>query len=267
VVAHGCTTWAYSGLKQFLSETDPIEHISKVSIERESMEMADFLVSPSKYMNDWVRTYVSSRSLSKKLVLRQPYYIDEHLDSKVNYVPESIAFFGRLEERKGLGLFIDSVLDLYSDKNFSSEIYIFGKPGWMKTGEFGDQYVKRRFSESERSIKYTLITNLSSQEAMEKIQDKKSLVVIPSQLDNAPYTIVESMVKQFPVVSINTGGIPEYLPQEYIAQNNSGSLSGMISRILLEKKMIKNMDYNSDLANDDWKSFIRNPREFFQGLK
>jgi glycosyltransferase involved in cell wall biosynthesis len=262
VVAHGCTTWAYSGLKQFLSETDPIEHISKVSIERITMEMADYLVSPSRYMNDWVSTYVTSKTASSKTVLKQPFYLSENLGANASYTPESIAFFGRLEERKGLGMFVDSILQLHATTNFSPEILILGKPGWMKTGEFGDQYVKRRFSDDKNSIKFSISTNLSSEEAMQKIVEKKSLVVIPSQLDNAPYTIVESIVKKFQVVSVNTGGIPEYLPQENISQNNSDSLCKLMVKFLGEQQLNSNSIYSPVDANEAWKSFVRDPKNF-----
>jgi glycosyltransferase involved in cell wall biosynthesis len=264
VVAHGCTTWAYSGLKQFLSESDPLEHFLKVSLERKSMQFADYLVSPSEYMRSWTKEYIGSTNSRNKIVLKQPYFLMAHdpAEYKAAKIDPSFVFFGRLEERKGLRLFVDAVLDFHSLYDQRPKILIVGKPGWMKSGEFGHDFARKQFQKLENEINYEIFTDLQSHEAIDLIKISNSIVVIPSQLDNAPYTVIESIVNGFKVVSIKTGGIPEYLPDANISENNKEALA----RKLYEVGYLKTKDhypyYDYELANSQWREFISNPEDF-----
>lgn len=264
VVAHGCTTWAYSGLKQFLSESDPLEHFIKVSLERKSMELADYLVCPSGYMLRWTNGYINSNHAKNRIVLKQPYFLDRDIEARRDFsdsIP-TFAFFGRLEERKGLRLFVNAIIEFYSKYAEKPRVLIIGKPGWMKSGEFGNDFVNKEFKNSGHQIDFEVHTSLNSAEAIELIRANNCLVVIPSQLDNAPYTVIESILNGFKILSINTGGIPEYLPEAYISENNTESLSKKMYEVGFFKGQDDYPEYDSILANSKWKKFIINPSEF-----
>jgi glycosyltransferase involved in cell wall biosynthesis len=264
VVAHGCTTWAYIGLKQFLSESDPLEHIIKVSLERKSMELADYLVSPSDYMRSWTNGYLQTSEVKNRIVLKQPYFLENGtaVRSNLGNSMPTFTFFGRLEERKGLRLFVNAIIDFHSKYSEKPRVHIIGKPGWMKSGEFGNDFVVKEFNNSGHNIEFEIFTNLRSDEAIEQIRGNNSLVVIPSQLDNAPYTVIESIVNGFKIVSIKTGGIPEYLPEAHISENNKESLSRKMYEFAFSSIDSIQPEYDFNLANSRWRNFIADPSEF-----
>lgn len=261
VVAHGCTTWAYTGLKQFLSESDPFEHYIKVSLERKSMELADYLISPSAYMQNWTNEYIGSVNENTRIVLKQPYFFENGaLERRVSSnLIHNLAFFGRLEERKGLRLFVSAIIDFYSKYSERPKVLIVGKPGWMKSGEFGHDFVKREFQNSGLKIDYEIFTNLDSANAIGLIRSNNCLVVIPSQLDNAPYTVIESILNGFKIISTNTGGIPEYLPSANICENNRESLSKKIYEFVYSSDDEHYPNYDFHRSNAEWTKFIADP--------
>ena len=90
-------------------------------MERESVALADTVVSPSQYLLGWLQsngwrlpraTYVQQYVLSPELWAAWK----DRTETSVPQRVRGLTFFGRLEERKGLGLFCDA-LDLLVGMN------------------------------------------------------------------------------------------------------------------------------------------------------
>lgn len=256
VVAHGCTDWAYQGLGQFLSQTNPIQHAKNVLAEQYGMRNADNLVSPSIYMDTWVRDYLQLPGSGNQKVLRQPFVPTNISNDQIeSNLPDSISMFGRLEERKGISLFIDSLFDL-SKRMKLPPIYFFGKPGWMSTGELGDAYIRRRFTNELPFVSFHIYTDKNSQECLELMRQSNSLLVIPSFLDNAPYTVIEALNSGLRFICSEVGGIKEYAPAMATFNLNSRSLTLKIEDALTSKRW-ETKPYDSNSANSQWISFLR----------
>ena len=90
-------------------------------MERESVALADAVVSPSQYLLGWMQAH--GWRLPRAIFVQQ-YVLSPELwaawqDRTENSVPQRVrglTFFGRLEERKGLTLFCDA-LDLLTGMN------------------------------------------------------------------------------------------------------------------------------------------------------
>jgi len=104
-------------------------------MERYCSERCDFLISPSQYMLDWARRN-SVRLPERRAIL--PYLFDSKIKAVGYRKPQGkVIFFGRLEMRKGLLLFLEALLELDRRGAFAErpvEVTFLGKPGHTTDG-------------------------------------------------------------------------------------------------------------------------------------
>jgi O-antigen biosynthesis protein len=110
ISTHGPTFWVKEGSQDYirnLGELD-IDYMERVSVSA-----ADYVVSPSQYLLGWMQN--NGWELSEKTYVA-PYVLPESIRAadpsalpKKHEIRE-IVFFGRLEIRKGLKLFCDSIM-------------------------------------------------------------------------------------------------------------------------------------------------------------
>ncbi len=211
VQLHGPTRWTIEENKGFFIHEDQL----KIDfMERMSITQADFVVSPSMYLIDWlkgngytlpkntqvIKNVCSDLSNSLGLVRRL------HSESLVGQAAVTdVICFARHEDRKGFSIFCDA-LDLINDKLAESKITVtflgkFGMVGSQPSGIYlVDRAKKWKFSLKIRS-------GFARNAAAEYIVSRNSpLVVIPSPAENSPYTVLESIVLGVPVISSLGGG-------------------------------------------------------------
>ncbi|MGF7449370.1 glycosyltransferase, partial [Klebsiella michiganensis] len=63
-----------------------------------------------------------------------------------------------------------------------------------------------------------IISDYDRTNANEYIKRKNVLVIIPSLVENSPYTVYECLVNNVNFLASNVGGIPELIPQEHHAE-------------------------------------------------
>ena len=121
-------------------------------MERYSTRNCDVLISPSQYMLDWVDSE-QIRTRAPKFVL--PYLFDPGLQP-VGCRPcaERLIFFGRLEVRKGLLVFLEALLRLDQSGALAGrklKVTFLGKPGYTPEGG-GAISIERYRSRFSRAI-------------------------------------------------------------------------------------------------------------------
>ena len=191
---------------------DRIEQLELDFLERQSVQHADVVVSPSQFLLSWLdrwdwttpdRTYV------------WPYVIDPPScrNPPGALVPiRTLAFFGRLESRKGLEVFCDAIDRLSADTRMAgASVTFLGKVG-RANGRDALEYLRERARRWTHA--WSTLVDLSRDQAIEYLATHQALAVMPSLADNTPNTVLECLAAGLPFVASNVGGIPETVAVE-----------------------------------------------------
>ena len=240
VKLHGASRWVLSANYRVVSR---IDELSVDYCERYAFENADFQVAPSQYM----LAHVKSIGWQLRDALRVVSYAypdappeqssstktaprvsspDESLRATL---PPEIVFFGRLETRKGLELFVDAVREL----DPALAVTFLGKEGVVSRRVPAVSLVKQRL----RGRRIAFLTDLDQAQAIDYLLSGNKLAVIPSLTDNLPNTVIECAVNGIPMIASRVGGIPEVLKgtipeQNLLFEPTSADLKRCIKRYL-----------------------------------
>lgn len=214
IQAHGPTEWTLELNKTPI--TGP--HLNlQVHLEKESIRGSDFLVAPSQYMLNWLRTNNYQFNEDSARVLKNLPGMDLESYQKMNRRSSAaktevseIIYFGRHEERKGFRNFLKAISR--SEKLISETDCIVTFLGPLGTIE-GTPSVLLICEESAKwNFEFHLISHLDRTRALDFLSNKKNvLVVIPSEEENLPYTVYEIAALGLPMVSSSLGGGKELL--------------------------------------------------------
>jgi glycosyltransferase involved in cell wall biosynthesis len=212
VNTHGSVQWV-----QEIAEAPPSYSgaLRQMYIERRAVELADAVISPSRYMLKWMKS--CDWKLPTKSVVIQNYLDGLRLAGLVQVRARSktaherhIAFFGRLERRKGLFLFLEA-LRTPPLSNIAFELSFLGRECDMNSAEITDWLNRHR---PDLVSKVRFFPNKTADEAREYLRNTRALAAIPSISDNLPCVIWECIEDAIPFVSTVNGGIPELISEE-----------------------------------------------------
>lgn len=187
------------GCKDIISQTQKFicvsEYIKKTLENYLGLESDKFVV-----LRNCIDTNRFSEELSdeERLQIRKKYNITE--DEKV------LLFTGRIVPEKGVKELLQSLINL---KNKNYKLLIVG-------GALNDFNVKTSYQQDVENIvkkleKNVIFTGFVKYQEIAKFYKLADLAVIPSIWDDpAPLTIIESLVTGLPIITTNSGGIPEY---------------------------------------------------------
>src|SRR6266496_4053825 len=173
-------------------------------LERASVELADSVVSPSSYMVDWMRRegwQLPENTLVIPYLTRSgatgqppPTEAGGHGPSRVG----RIAFFGRLEERKGLRPFTAALNALAPSLLEGIELEFLGMP----TARWSPEHVLGLLSKSTipALARVSFETKLEQQEALTRLSRQGTLAMIVSLEDNSPNTAYECLERGIPFI-------------------------------------------------------------------
>lgn len=111
---------------------------------------------------------------------------------------DELVFFGRLEERKGLGIFLSAVAKLLESNQFSFRQLTF-------LGREGSPDVARQLRRFEARwghiVGVNIHTQMQSQEAISYLSQKKCMAVVLSRTETMGFTLLECLAHAIPVVA------------------------------------------------------------------
>lgn len=214
VFCHGTTGWMKHANRsiRFFPAT-----LARMLLEQASLELADVVVSPSAYLVDWMRrrgwrlpeqTHVIPYVTRAGALGERPPGTPP-LPS--NAPVERIAFFGRLEERKGIRPFIGALNALEPELLGRVQVEFVGGELPLTTDRVRAFFSERTVG-SLRQIGFE--TTLDQQEAIAHLHRPGTLVVMPSLEDNSPNTVYECLEHGIPFVTGNIGGAGELVAEE-----------------------------------------------------
>jgi glycosyltransferase involved in cell wall biosynthesis len=211
------------GTRQWVKEVTRNERVSldvlaEGALERACVELADVAVSPSAYMLDWMRTRgwrLPETSLAIPLLTRSVATREQPPPSEVvrgDGGVQRLAFFGRLEERKGVREFIAGLNALEPELLESLEVEFIGRPAKYWQPERVEALLTDTASHALRRVSFE--TELDQPEALARLSRRGTLALIPSLADNSPCTVYECLEHGIPFLASNVGGIPELVAAE-----------------------------------------------------
>jgi glycosyltransferase involved in cell wall biosynthesis/GT2 family glycosyltransferase len=204
VGVHSPTLWHKEGMHEPAASAEDVEIDY---MERESAARADVLWAPSAHMLRWMEEH--HWRMPRARFVRQYVMVDPVPTGKAEPAPrpvEELCFFGRLETRKGLDIFCDALDELVASGQVPGRVTLLGKIATVG-GVDSAEYLKRRAQ--QWPMPYQVISTMDRDTALAYLKGPGRLAVLPSRIDNLPYTVLECLWAGIPFVACETGGIPE----------------------------------------------------------
>jgi hypothetical protein len=132
-----------------------------------------------------------------------------------------LAFFGRIDERKGLMVFAEALRALQPEL----EVEFVGKapPRWTP---------ERLRALLPTSVDVVFAGELEQHAALERLRRPGTLVVMPSLQENSPNSVYECLEHGIPFIASAVGGVPELVEPEVLFEPTPGALAAKLRRII-----------------------------------
>ncbi|KAK4698400.1 hypothetical protein P7C70_g7876, partial [Phenoliferia sp. Uapishka_3] len=193
--------------------------------ERKTAELADAIVSPSEYMLEYVRERgwaLPSLAVVIPNVVAGP---TQAPPARLDLQPiTELVFFGRLEERKGIRLFVETLEQLFvSDPpdppTTITSITFLGRDVPDPQTLAGVSSLLRQallVIQNQTTIDFTFqfIKDYDRDAALSYLQEPHRLAVMPSLADNSPSTVLECISRSIRFIASDVGGVPELIHPE-----------------------------------------------------
>jgi glycosyltransferase involved in cell wall biosynthesis len=189
-------------------------------LEQASAELADVVVSPSAFLLDWMREQ-GWRLPERALVI--PYFTAPATKRAQRPRPDPLrrlAFFGRIDERKGLKVFADALHALEPEL----EVEFVGKT----------TSPERLRALLPASVNVVVAGELEQRAALEGLQRPGTLVVMPSLQENSPNAVYECLEHGIPFIASAVGGVPELVEADVLFEPTAAGLADKLQQILAD---------------------------------
>ncbi len=224
VTAHGPTRWHRQG--NLLSWT--ADEAVNTGLESTSIELADVVVCPSAYMAAWCRHRVER---TRGYVVIPNSLIGENRcfgrRSTARRRVDQIVFFGRIEFRKGIEVFLEAIERLFADNMTHFEVVFLGS--------FDGSFSMQQWAERTENwpCRTRVFRNYTSSEALDLLRSENCIAVMPSRVDNSPYTVYECLENAIPFIATDVGGTAELIhPDDRARALVSGSPEEIAERLV-----------------------------------
>jgi glycosyltransferase involved in cell wall biosynthesis len=256
VTMHSSTQWLRDGMN--IMASGDIDEILLDYYERYSAKNADITIFPSMHMKNWARInnweIPEDKSHIINYISKTIYNSRERNFHKV----KEICFFGRLETRKGLEIFIDAILNVRNKLEENKQLPKITFLGKNSTTAYGASqfYIKSKFE--VEGVDYQIIDDKSSEEAIEYLKSDGCIVaVIPSLQDNLPLTVIECINNNIPFIASDVGGIPELIKsQDNIFKTTKEDLTRILLSIVNNGIQNAQPLYNNETNIEKWNEIL-----------
>ncbi len=186
-------------------------------LEQACAELADVVVSPSAYMVDWMRGQgweLPEETHAIPLVTRSA-ATGQSAPERAgveNGAVHRLAFFGRLEERKGVRPFIAGLNAVSPQLLEGIELEFLGRATTEVTPERVESLLSETTRHALRGV--TFETDLDQHEALARLSRPGTLALMPSIEDNSPAVVYECLERGIPFMASDRGGARELVAGE-----------------------------------------------------
>lgn len=209
MVTHGSALWVDEGNGHVATGGS---RAAIYKMERECCEQADFLVSPSHYLLNWMLGHGWRLPCNARVI---PNFTSALASTPPQCPRKSatlseIVFFGRLEERKGVRVFCDALLRLPPELLAGRQVTFLGREG----GYTSDQMRAWLAPLTQAGMRLVFLSGLDAGQARAYLCSGGRLAVMPSLRENSPCVISECLESGIPFLASSSGGGPELVCPE-----------------------------------------------------
>ena len=214
-------------------------------LEQAAIELADLVVSPSAYLLDWMRQRGWKLPQETRVI---PYLTDDASPrAPADGSVQRLAFFGRIDEKKGLLLFAAALKALEPEL----DVELVGKT----TRTWTRERVEALFA---RPV--TLETDLDQRQALAHLSRPGTLVVMPSLQENSPNTVYECLTHGSPFIASNVGGVPELIAPEdrarVLFEPSADALAAALRRVLADGPVPARPAFSRETSLAAWSEVV-----------
>lgn len=242
-------------------------------LERNSVELADLVVSPSAYLVDWMRRQrwqLPERTMVVPYVTASMARERQEIESPKKPSPiERIVFFGRLEERKGIGVFTSGLNRVDPALLRGVELEFLGVPTKSWPPSRVESLLSERTKNALQSVRFH--TRLEQGEALAQLGRPGTLAAMPSLEDNSPNTVYECLERELPFIASRVGGTAELIaPEDHervLFDPTTEGLAAALTRVLQASEIPRpaRAAFDGDSVRQRWAEIAtaaRQPRTF-----
>ncbi len=249
VTLHSNTRWIAEGGLHWYRR--PIEDAMTNWAEAFVTQYADMIFSPSRYMLSWARENGWDIGERGRVIPVCAETLNRPADA-IEPAAGVLAFFGRLESRKGLDVFLKALALLPSvELSKIKKIYFVGsvgKVGMLPANQVIADAVARLM------LNFEILDQLDSPGALQFLSSKKPTVFIPSIADNYPLSVIEAASLGLPVYASRVGGIPEILGDHHLFDPTPASLAEKIMAAIHREPLPTDLLYDAMAVKECWMS-------------
>ena len=206
------TLWRAEGDRRLVS-TD--RELGWVFMERRSAELADTLICTSEHLMEWARA-ADYALPARSFVWPFPAPALEETSTAAAGRADrdgarlrEVVFFGRLEWRKGIVLFLDAIDRLARQGRAPVRVTFLGGASEHIDGPERIRSRSRSWPAEVRTI-----TDLGAEEAVAYLSRPGRLAVMPSLRESASMAVLECLRAGIPFLATDAGGTPEIVAPE-----------------------------------------------------
>ncbi|MCA1750026.1 MAG: glycosyltransferase family 4 protein, partial [Sphingomonadales bacterium] len=177
-----------------------------------------------------------------------------------------LVFFGRLEGRKGLDLFVGALDALVARGARIDKVTFLGKEGQKLGG--GDGITPLELINRHRPgwpFEVDIVTDRDQPEALSLMCSRDMIAVMPSLIENSTMAVYETLVHRIPFVASAVGGTPELIdPADHeatLVPPQAEALADRLADILENGQPIARPAFDNDRNLASWYGFHRHIAE------
>jgi O-antigen biosynthesis protein len=256
LVTHGAHEWLHEINLVRYYNTQPVI-IS--FMERRSVELADVVISPSRYLLDWMR--------ERKWKLPPNTFVEQNVvafaDGAEPTPPTELAeiseivFFGRQEIRKGLKLFCDAIDRMAASPALRRvQITFLGKFSRVE-GLHSGAYILERSKEWRTKIR--ILVKKPQESAICYLKRAGVLAVMPSLAENSPCVVIECVQHGVPFIATDSGGTAELIDaadrEDCLVAADPQRLADRLARVLAQGQRLARLSIPQAQTRRNWVRF------------
>ncbi|WP_299328318.1 glycosyltransferase family 4 protein [Parasphingopyxis sp.] len=238
--------------------------------EQKCVEWADMVVGGSAHLLSFMdhigyrlpegRTYVQPNIIDFSEVQVE----DQRPERDFGYTVETreLVFFGRLEPRKGLDLFVLALDMLVAQGVEIDRVTFLGKPGEPLANQQGMQpldFIKEHAQ--HWPFPADIVTDLNQPEALSLMCSRDMIAAMPSLIENSTMAVYEALVHKIPFVATAVGGTPELIdPVDHDATLVPPDIEALALRLkgaLEDGQVVARPAFDNDANLETWYGFHR----------
>jgi O-antigen biosynthesis protein len=251
--AHSSTAWCNEASGRF---PDSADELILEFMEKECLERADVVISPSQYYLNWLARSgikLPAKSYVQHGIVTPEARLPERTTTATMHPIDEIVFFGRLEERKGLRIFCDAVDRLVGQNVPDFSVTFMGRVMTID-GRSAADYIAERGR--RWPFAWQIISDMDRIEAVSYLRNGSRLAVMPSLDEVWGQVVMECIGSAIPFLTSQAGGMAESIATEDLPKTtfrpNAAELAQKLIQVLAHGAYRARPSFDPDENENVW---------------